>query len=72
MVSYELLDTVRKNLLEYLDWVTHTMTLCDNKKAFHEIQRVSDRLRRIAAMTPKALDTGIEEGRLQMSDDVPF
>jgi hypothetical protein len=70
--TYEQLDAERKSLLEHLDWVTHTLTICDNKKALHEIQRIADRLTRIARMTLKALDRGIEEGRLQMSDDVPF
>lgn len=70
--TYEELDVERKSLLEHLDWVTHTLTICNNKKALHEIQRIADRLTRIARMTPKALNRGIEEGRLQMSDDVPF
>jgi hypothetical protein len=70
--SYEQLDAERENLLKHLDWVTHTLTICNNKKALHEIQRIADRLTRIAAMTPKALETGIEDGRLMMSDDVPF
>jgi hypothetical protein len=71
-VSYEMLDTLRKDVLDFLDWVTQTMPLTDHTRALREIQRVADRLTRIVAMTPKALETGLEEGRLIMSDDVPF
>lgn len=71
-ISYELLDTLRTDVIGYLDWVTHTMLLSDREGALTEIQRVADRITRIAAMTPAALERGIEEGRLRMSDDVPF
>jgi hypothetical protein len=71
-ISYELLNDYRTNVLQYLDWVTQTMILCDEPGALRAIQHAADRLTRIAAMTPDALKRGIEDGRLQLSDDVPF
>jgi hypothetical protein len=70
--TYEQLDVERKSLLGHLDWVTHTLTICNNKKALHEIPRIAERLTRIARLTPKALDRGIEEGRLVLFEDLPF
>ncbi len=71
-IRYELLETLRKDVIGYLDWVTHTMLHIDREGALTEIQRVADRTTRIAVMTPAALERGIQEGRLQVSDDVPF
>jgi hypothetical protein len=59
-------------VLEYLDWVTQSMILLDREGALREIQRVADRLTRIAVMTPKALDSGIKEGRLSIDEELPF
>lgn len=70
--SYELLDDHRKNLIEYLDWATHTGILCDKERALQTIQHLADRLTRITFMLPDALERGIKDGRLQLSDDVPF
>jgi hypothetical protein len=71
-VSYELLDSLRKTVLEYLDWVTQSMIVTDREAALEAIQRVADRLTRIAAMTPKALDSGVKEGRLSIDEELPF
>ena len=71
-ISYELLDAYRPNVLQYLDWITQTMILSDEPGALRAIQHAADRLTRLAAMTPDALKRGIKDGRLQLSDDVPF
>jgi len=71
-VSYELLDDYRQNILQYLDWITQSLILRDQPAALREIQRVADRLTRITAMMPDALERGIKDGRLKLSNDIPF
>lgn len=54
--SYELLEVLRRHVLTYLDWVTHDLVQGDLAGALREIQRIADRLTRITAMTPAALE----------------
>ncbi len=71
-ISYEFLETLSTDVLEYLEWITHTLILCNYEKSLREIQRAADRLTRLTAMKPMALEKGLEEVRLVMSDEVPF
>jgi hypothetical protein len=59
--SFELLDTLRQDILTYLAWVTNDLVQGDPDRAAAEIQRSADRLKTIAAMTPGALAAAIDE-----------
>jgi hypothetical protein len=59
--SFELLDTLRQDIIAYLDWVTHDLVQDDAGPAMAEIQRAADRLKKIAAMMPAALAGAIED-----------
>jgi|ERR1035438_5779891 hypothetical protein len=59
--SYQLLDTLRQNVLAYLAWVTNDLVRGDLEGALREIQRCADRLTRITAMIPAALETAIND-----------
>jgi hypothetical protein len=58
--SYQLLETLRKDILVYLDWATHDLPQGDLWASLREIQRVADRLTRITTMIPAALEAAIE------------
>ena len=56
-----MLDTLRQNVLAYLAWVTNDLVRGDLEGALREIQRCADRLTRITAMIPAALETAIND-----------
>src|ERR1039458_1743685 len=62
-ISYELLNTLREHVITYLQFVTHDLVQGDPPAALREIQRVADRLTRITAMTPAALDAALKSVR---------
>ena len=47
--------------MQYLAWVTNDLIRGDLQGALREIQRCADRLTRITAMLPAALETAIDE-----------
>jgi hypothetical protein len=60
-ISYELLQTLRLDVVKYLNWVTHDLVMEDEQKALREIQRVADRLTRITSMIPDAAARHMQE-----------
>jgi hypothetical protein len=55
------LNDLRERVITYLQFVTHDLVQGDPPAALREIQRVADRLRRITAMTPAALDAALND-----------
>src|ERR1017187_5718719 len=67
-ISYELLNTLREHVITYLQFVTHDLVQGDPPSALREIQRIADRLTRITAMTPRALDDALKTARAPWVD----
>ena len=67
-ISYELLNDLREDVITYLQFVTHDLVQGGPPAALREIQRVADRLTRITAMTPRALDDALKTARAPWVD----
>jgi hypothetical protein len=59
--SYELLQTLRLEVVKYLNWVTHDLVLVDMELALRELQRATDRLTRVTAMIPDAAEAAAKK-----------
>lgn len=59
--SYELLQTLRLEVVKYLNWVTHDLVLVDMGLALRELQRATDRLTRVTAMIPNASEAEVKK-----------
>jgi hypothetical protein len=67
-INYELLQTLRLDVVKYLNWVTHDLMQTDPQKALREIQRAADRLTRITAMIPGASAAHMEDYRREVAE----
>ena len=65
-ISYELLETLRLEVVKYLNWVTHELVQTEPQQALREIQRAADRLTRITAMIPDAIQRHMQEYEKQI------
>jgi len=65
-ISYELLQTLRLDVVKYLNWVTHDLVQTEPQQALREIQRAADRLTRITAMIPDAIERHLQEYKKQI------
>ena len=66
--SYELLQTLRLEVVKYLNWVTHDLVLVDMELALRELQRGTDRLTRVTAMIPHAAEAELKKYEREIAE----
>jgi hypothetical protein len=54
-ISYDALQGLRRDVVQYLNWVTRDLVQAEPEKACLEIQRAADRLTRLTVLIAEAL-----------------